>query len=315
MLLVPIRWTGRVWALPFLTVLAPSEHYSQKHRRRHKKSTDWARQMLLQTRRWLPNRLLVIVADSGYAVLELLARLAATTPSITCITRLRLDARLYGPPPKRKRGRAGRPRLVGLRLPSLKQVLTNPRTRWSSVRFSDWYGHGPRTVDLASGTAIWYHGGMPPVAIRWVLLRDPKKRFQPQALLCTDRSQSAPQIVRWFQMRWQVEVTFQEVRTHLGVETQRQWSDPAIARTTPVLFGLFSLVTLLADRLAGHGCLPVRHTAWYRKQRPTFVDALASVRNRLWHAVNFSLSPPKGRYKKTSARLPPHVQEALCYAS
>lgn len=313
MLLAPIPWAARVWALPFLTALAPSERYCQQYRRRHKKLTVWARQLLLQARRWLPGRQLVVVADGAFAVLDLLARLVRA--DFICVTRLRLDARLYQPAPRRRPRAAGRPRLVGSRLPSLKQVLADPATRWTRVTVSHWYGQGPRQVDLVSGTGIWYHGGLPPVAIRWVLLRDPNGRFDPQALLCTDLRQPPLQILRWFQMRWQVEVTFQEVRTHLGVETQRQWSDLAIARTTPILLGLFSLVTLLANRLVRCGHLPVRQAAWYRKPQPTFADALAAVRRRCWHQLSFSMSRQHHNSKKIPRRFLRQLQEAVCYGA
>jgi len=130
-------------------------------------------------------------------------------------------------------------------------------------------------VEIASGTAVWYHAGKPPVAVRWVLIRDPQQRFDTQALLCTDPNALAADVVRWFVRRWSVEVTFQEARAHLEIETQRQWSWHAIARTTPILLGLFSLVTLIADRLVVGCAIPVRTSAWYRKTQPTFSDALA----------------------------------------
>jgi hypothetical protein len=69
MLLAPIPWAGRVWALPFLTCLAPSQRYYEGRARAHKKVTDWGRQMIGQLRRWLPDRKLVIVADSEFAVI------------------------------------------------------------------------------------------------------------------------------------------------------------------------------------------------------------------------------------------------------
>jgi hypothetical protein len=100
---------------------------------RHKALTDWARQLLLQLRRWLPERELAMVADGGFAALDLLTRLAGLRRPITCITRLRLDARLYAGPAPRRPGKPGRPRLVGARLPNLQQVLANPRTRWKTV--------------------------------------------------------------------------------------------------------------------------------------------------------------------------------------
>jgi len=246
MLLAPIPWAKRVWALPFLTALAPSERYYEKCVRGHKKLTDWARQMLLQVRRWLPERTLVVVADSSFAAILLLWRMAHLANPICMITRLRLDAALYEPAPPREPGQIGRPRLKGKRLPKLTQVLQDAKTVWTTLIIANWYGEGRRKVDIVSGTAVWYHTGMPPVPIRWVLIRDPRGKFKPQALLCTDLKVEPLQILQWFMMRWRLEVTFQEVRAHLGVETQRQWSDLAIARTTPALLGLFSLVTLLA---------------------------------------------------------------------
>ena len=135
--------------------------------------------------------------------------------------------------------------------------------RHGEVEESDCHRRGSACVlvEVTSATAVWYHTGLPPVPIRWVLVRDPKGKFETRALLCTQLDQQPRQILQWFLWRWQVEVTFQEVRTHLGVETQRQWSDLAIQRTTPVLLGLFSIITLLAHQLVRGGKLPVRQAA------------------------------------------------------
>jgi hypothetical protein len=280
MLLVPVPWAGRVWALPFLTALAPSERYCRERGLRRKKLTDWGRQLVLQARRWMPGRPLVLVADSGFSALEFLA--ALLRQEVICVTRLRLDAALYGPAPPRRPGAVGRPRTKGARLPTLAEVLANGGTPWQRLAVPGWYGEGDRIVEICSGCALWRHAGMPVVPIRWVLLRDPHRRFDPQALLCTDTAQDPVQVVRWFVQRWQLEVTFREVRDHLGVETQRQWSDKAIARTTPCLLALFSIVALLATRLDRHARLRVSATAWYRKKRPTFSDTLAAVRRQIW---------------------------------
>ena len=196
---------------------------------------------------------------------------------MTVITRLRLDAALYDPAPARKAGTNGRPRLKGARQPTLAQRLDDSQTRWETLTVA-WYGGVARLVEVASGTAVWYHNGLPPVAIRWVLLRDPQGQFVPQALLSTDQAINAVQLIEWFVWRWQVEVTMHEARTHLGVETQRQWSDLAILRTTPALLGLFSLVTVFAHQLLQGQPLPVRQAAWYAKTLPTFADTLAFVR-------------------------------------
>jgi DDE superfamily endonuclease len=261
MRLSPVPWACRVWALPFFTVLAPSERYNQQHRRRHKKLTDWGRQMIRQLRRWLPHRQLVVVADSTYAVLELLACAARMREPVAIVTRLRLDAALYDSAPVRKPSTNGRPRKKGARQPTLAQRLADPNTVWQSLSVA-WYGGTTRTVELASETAVWYHNGLPPVAIRWVLIRDPQGQFDPQALLCTDQQACAQAILEWFVLRWPMEVTFHEVRAHLGVETQRQWSSLSILRTTPALFALFSLVTIFAHQLLQGQPLPVRQAAW-----------------------------------------------------
>ncbi len=174
----------------------------------------------------------------------------------------------------------------------------------------NWYGEGDRIVEIHSGTAVWRHAGMPVVPARWVLLRDPQRRFDPQGLLCTDLAQDPLQIVRWFVQRWQLEVTFREERDHLGVETQRQWSDKAIARTTPCLLGLFSVVTLLAARLSHQARLRVSAAAWYRKRRPTVSDTLAAVRRQVWCEMGLLTS----RQSPEPAKLRPALREGIVYA-
>jgi hypothetical protein len=315
MLLVTIPWAGRVWALPFFTVLAPSERYHQQRGQRHKSLADWARQMIGQLRRWLPDRDLVVVADSTYAVLELLDGCAHLDPPVTMVTRLRLDAALYEPAPARAPGTLGRPRKKGKRLPTLEQVRDNPRTRWRKITVPRWYSQGARPVEIVSRTAVWYHSGKPVVPLRWVLIRDPRKKFATQALLCTDRQAEPEQIITWFVQRWQLETTFQAVRTHLGVETQRQWNEPAIARTTPALMGLFSLVTLLAHRQNEREPLPVRQAAWYVKERPTFADAIAAVRHELWEYALFCTLSPKTDVRKLQQALLQRFGDTLCYAA
>ena len=212
-----VPWAGRHWALPVLTVLAPSTRYYRQQGRRHKKLTDWARQMILQPPhgepaepRWLPQRSLVLVGDNGYAVLDLLHCCQSLREPVTLIARLRLDAALYAPAPPRQPGQNGRPPLKGARRPSLKALLDQPQVTWTSAAVA-WYDGTTRTVELTSQTAVWYRSGKPPVLIRWVLIRDPQGAFATQALLCTDPAADPTQILEWFVLRWQLEVTFQEV--------------------------------------------------------------------------------------------------------
>jgi DDE superfamily endonuclease len=314
MLLAPIPWANRVWALPFLTVLAPSERYHQERKMQHKQLTDWARQMIIQVRCWLPDRVLVVVADSSYAAIELLSACACLPRPVTIVTRLRLDAALYDPAPPRERGKKGAPRKKGERQPTLAQRLHDSATVWETVTVR-WYGGTMRQVDLASGTAIWYHTGMPVVPLRWVLIRDPLGKFEPQALLCTDQSTAAAQIVEWFVLRWQLEVTFEEARAHLGVETQRQWSDLAIVRTTPALLALFSLITLFAHQLLQGQDMAVRQATWYQKAVPTFSDTLAYVRQQLWPVSISWMSGAKGDVVIIPKALFERLTDTLAFAA
>ena len=314
MLLTPIAWANRVWALPFLTVLCPSERFYAQRGRRHHTVLERAWQSIRLVRRWLPNRELVFVADSSFAALEWLA-LVARLPRVSVITRLRLDAALYDPPPPRAPGQRGRPRLKGKRRPTLEAVLADEKTQWSTLTVDDWYGEGPREVDVATDTAVWYHTGKPPVAIRWVLIRDPQERFKPQALLSTNLEYTCAQMLAWFVRRWTMEVTFEEARAHLGMETQRQWNDRAIARATPALLSLYSVITLTAHLLIEKGETWVRSTAWYGKTRPTFSDAIAWTRRHLWEHIHFSTSHQETDLIKIPRALLERFTEALCYAA
>lgn len=315
MLLAPIPWAGRVWALPFLTVLAPSERYHHERTKRHKTLARWAGQMIGQVSRWLAPRKLVVVADSAYAVIELLDQIIRLRRPVTMVTRLRLDAALYEPAPEREPGTLGRPRKKGQRLPTLEAVAADARTKWRRITVPRWYSRGARPVEIVTGTAVWYHSGKPPVEIRWVLIRDPWEEFDTQALLCTDLEATPEQILTWFVQRWPLEVTFEEARAHLGIETQRQWNEQAIRRTTPVLLGLFSIVTLLAHRLNERKKLTVRQAAWYQKKRPTFSDALAAVRRELWECALFTTCTPKTDIQKLQQALLERFADTLCYAS
>jgi len=312
MLLCEIPWAGRVWALPFMTCLCPSERYCRERGRAHRKLTDRARQMLSLAARWLPERELVVTADSSFAALELLA---AVRESVTVVTRLRLDAALYEPRAPRRAGQVGRPRKTGRRLPTLRAVADAPKTRWQKLTVKGWYGEGERVVEVVSQTCVWYHRGLPPVPIRWVLVRDPQKKFSTQALLSTRLEAEPVEILAWFVKRWQMEVTFEEVRAHLGVETQRQWSETAIARTTPCLLGLHSLICLLAARLLKRRKLPARTAAWYAKRSATFSDTIAFVRRFLWSHQHFQMSVTEAEMTKVPRLLLERLTETLCYAA
>jgi hypothetical protein len=203
----------------------------------------------------------------------------------------------------------------GLRLPKLEAVLFDAQTKWQRLTVSQWYGRSQRLLEVATGTALWYSQGKPVVPIRWVLVRDVEGKLDAKAFLCTDLEASPIEIISWFVKRWQVEVTFEEVRAHLGVETQRQWSDLAILRTTPLLLGLFSLTTLLADQLQRQQELYIGTASWYQKQLPSFSDAIAAVRRKMWHPRYYRVSGSEAETFTIPRPLFDAVIETLAYAA
>jgi hypothetical protein len=225
MVLARLPWAERVWALPFLTVLAPSDRSYHTRGRQPQSRLERARQAVQK----------------------------------------------------------------GTRLPTLAQRVADQAPCGKMVNIAPWYGQEARWVHLTSATAVWYHLGLPAVPIRWVLIRDPAGKFAPPALLSTTLVLAPVPILTWFVQRWQLDTTVAEARTHLGLETSRQWHDQSTRRTTPALFGRYAIVTLAAAHLRGHQPVSVRTTAWYPTQQATFSETIASVRRALWRAERFSL--------------------------
>lgn len=312
MLLAPLPFTTRRWALPLLTLLAPSERYDAERKRTHMTLIEKGCTALLLLARWLPGRKIVCVVDSSFAALEFLERVRAR---VSVITRLRLDAALFEPAPERRAGQPGRPRRKGAVLPKLQSLLDDAQQCWASLVLARWYQQKDRTVEVLTGTAVWYHSGKPVVPLRWVLVRDPQKKFPAQAFLSTDLSLTAKQILEYYLERWQIEVTFEEARQHLGFETQRQWSDTAIKRTTPIILALYSIVTLIAAQLYDSQQLLIRKSAWYSKEQSTFCDALAAVRRLLWRHQSFSMSDSELQSEKIPRIFYQHLIDTLAYVA
>lgn len=290
-LVVSLPWTPYEWSLPFLVITLSTPKVSEKLGIRHKTVAQRTAQVVCWLRRTLPGREIHLIGDGAYSVIHL--GLRAQACGVTLIAPLRLDARLFDHPaaPITASGkkRRGRPAKVGQRLPNLTEVATASTTLWHRGKLA-WYGGQSEVVDWATGTALWYSTGTPPLFIRWVLVRDPAGKRPLRAYFSTDTYQQAPAIIADFVKRWSIEVTFEEVRAHLGVETQRQWSDKAIERTTPALLGLYSLITLMAVAFFQDESIPVFQAAWYKKPHASFHDVLASVRLRLWRHMLFQTS-------------------------
>ena len=309
MLLVPVPWSRRRWALPFLAIPTFTPATSAKLGRRYRTVPERTEVLVRLIRRWQPHRPIRVVGDSAFATMGLAQ--TCLTSRVRLISRLVLNAQLDEPPPGGKR--RGPKAKKGRRQPKLVERLADAATAWQRQGVA-WYGQQQRPLDLTTGTALWHTDGFDPLPIRWVLVRDPHGHLSPYALFCTDPAVDALGILAAYLQRWNVEVTFEEVRAHLGVETQRQWTTRAIGRTTPCLLGLFSLVTLLA-RVLHPATLPTRQAAWYPKAEPTFADALAPVRRHLWASQNSGTSaimpdqtPIPGPWREA-------LSEAACYAA
>jgi len=300
---VKLPWSNLSCALPFLHLLLTTPKVSASLSQRHRTVAQRTRQVVCWLRRTLPGRRINLIGDGAYSVIEL--GLRCQSQGVTLIAPLRLDARLFDYPPSRmtptSQKRRGRPACVGQRLPTLQQVASQDSPTWHRSRI-EWYGGHTEIVDWATGTALWYSTGTPPLHLRWVLVRDPHGQRSTGAYFSTDVHQAAPAIIADFVKRWSHEVTFEEGRAHLGIETQRQYSDKAIERTTPALFALFSLVVLMAHALYPNGQLPLSQVAWYHKTHPCFHDLLFLVRRRLWCHFLFQTSalPPDVRFFSTS---------------
>lgn len=254
---------------------------------------------------------LTIFGDSAYSVIEL--GLASRRRAVRLIAPLRLDARLFTPTPERAPGTVGRPRVAGDRLPNLDVVLADPETAWSSATVRRYDG-ADRKLEIASGTAVCYHSGFEALPIRWVVVRDPAGRLEPRAYSSMRPEDEAAAIPAEVVKRWPIEVTFEEARAHLGVETQRQWPDLAIERETPCLLGLYSVVALLGEALHRVSPIAIRTAAWYSKAEATFSDVLAAVQRECWGFLDIRTS----RRDPTCAEIPrpqlDRLLNAVCYA-
>lgn len=294
MLIVPLPWCKRPWALPFMTILAPSKKANQAKNREHKTSVDWTILAVRMIARWL-KRAFILIGDGGFACIRL--GHSCVKNNVTLVSRLRLDVALYEFAPTPAKGQPGRRREKGNRIPSLKQLANDFTQSWRDAT-ATWYGGEAKQVRILSGINLWYSPGEKPLLIRWVLVFDTDTN-QAEAFFSTDIKLEPEKIINYFILRWNVEVTFFETRAHLGIETQRQWSDKAIARTTPCLMALFSLICLFAIEMLKNQSLPVVSYAWYdKKGEATFSDILAFVRRDIWVSRNFNDSTFDGDYMK-----------------
>jgi hypothetical protein len=314
MLIIPLPWTRRPWALPFLTVLAPSGASDGAEGRRHKTTVCRARQMIMQVRRWLSDRAVILVGDGTYAAVSLALCCAGMSNPVTLVSRLRTDANLYDDPLPNQPGKRGPKPKKGKKQAKLGERIKDPSTTWETIEVL-WYDGVIRTMEILSGISLWHTPGPHPVRIRWVVVRDPEGKLRTEAFFCTDTLAAPEQIIRWFVMRWNIEVTFEELRAHMGFGTQRQWSDKAIARTTPALFGLFSLIVLMASSIIKDGSIPLANCAWYKKSESSFSDVIALVRRHIWSSRYLANSCQNNESANFDENLFEIMLRLICYGT
>jgi len=281
---IKVPFCSRPWALPVLVALVRPEEWNPQHGRRHKTPTRRAMQLLAMLMHGFPERKLMLVGDGGYASHELARFCHRHQEHVTLGSRFHPQANLYEAPANRRSRNAGRPPVKGRKLPMPHDVGQPSKGQRFTV---DAWGGGPRCVELSSGEGHGFKaknsGGRVPV--RWVFVDDLTSTHRDESFHGTDPALAREKIVGRFTGRWSIEVTFQEVRAHLGFTTVRNGSRKSVLRTAPCRLGLFSLVSLMLAR-AGEAQTPKAASGpWYPKTEATFSDAMRTVRRQCWQEI------------------------------
>jgi DDE superfamily endonuclease len=304
---VKFPFARRPWALPVLCALYRSKELNQAEKRRHKTPPDLAEQLMAVLIHWFPERKFILAGDGGYASHHLAGFCHRHRKHVSLVSRFHGDASLYEAPPRRQR-KNGRPPAKGRKLPKPCQGVAKTRRRAFSV---DWYGGQKRRVELVWGEGQWYRSGEGLVPIRWVFVHDIQGTHRDEYFYTTDPTLAPDRIVSLFTARWSIEVTFQEVRRHLGFATPRNWCQKSVLRTAPCLLGLFTLVTLIFARLWKRARTAPRSFPWYAKREITFSDAIAQVRRLCWGEV-LKQGPKHGAVLKLPRRVRLTLLDQLC---
>jgi hypothetical protein len=276
-LLVRFPFARRLWALPALVSLYLTEEENTRQRRRHKTPSQLLRQQVCALLHWFPDRRFILAADGNYATHEL-ARLAARFPGrLTFVSKFYPNANLYAPAPAYAGN--GRPPQKGPELPSPAAVVAQAKER--QRRNVGWYGGGRREVAVVTGTGLWYRSGEGTVPVRWVFVQDLTGTHRDEYFFTTDQGMSPAALIETYTGRWNIETTFQELRSYLGLETTRGWCKNTVLRAEPCLFGLYTVVALVYASLPAKDA-GVRWVDWPGKRAVTFSDAITAVRRWLW---------------------------------
>jgi hypothetical protein len=313
---VKFPFASRPWALPVLVGLYRTREVNEQEGRRHKTPIALARQLISALLHWFPDRRFILLGDGGFASHGLARFCHRHRRRLTLVSLLHPRAHLCEAPPEPRRGRLGRRRIRGGKLPHPQDAVADARTkrRRATVR---WYGGKTRRVEFVSRVAQWYKATEGLVPIRWVFVHDLEGTHEDRYFYCTDPALSPPAIIGLYTGRWSIEVTFQEVRQHLGFATPRNRKDQSVLRTAPCLLGLFSVVSLLFHRIGAGGKVVPQPAAypWYAKVEVTFSDALAAVRRQFWRETIFSQALPHRGLKTIPLKLRDTLLDYLSLAA
>lgn len=309
---VRVPGAKRTWALPMLVALYRTPQASHQAGVVHKTPPKLMRGLLAVWMRWFPLRTTVFAGDGGFASHELAGFVSRHQNRLTLVSKFPPQAVLHDRPPQRMPGQSGRPRVVGKRLPSPQDVVasTNKRRRLTVK----WYGGGTRRIEVVSGVGHWYRQGQGLVLVRWVYVRDLTGDHRDEYFFSTEIRMSVKRIVETFVGRWDIEVTFEEMREHLGLKTTRGRCRNTVLRVEPCLFGLYSLIVYWFVHLPKRNRETI-HVAWVGKTSLTFSDALASVRYNAWDDYLFQQPHQNRPYEKLTAHKKNTILKALALAT
>ncbi|MCA9038569.1 MAG: transposase [Planctomycetaceae bacterium] len=292
---VKVPGTDRSWALPMLIALYRTPKESLQRGLRHKTPPELMQGLLALWLRWFPSRKAVFSGDGAFATHKLSQFAARNSSRLTLVSKFVPDAVLHSPPPPRQRGQIGRTRIVGNRLPSPEQVVaTTQKRRGLTVQ---WYGGGRRRVEIVTGVGHWYRQGQGLVKVRWVFVHDLTGHHRDEYFYSTEPGIRAADVIEAFVGRWDIEVTFEEMREHLGLETTRGRVRNTVLRVEPCLFLLHTLTAFWYSKLPTHQSGKIT-VGWRGKTSITFSDAIAAVRRCLWDVHLFQ-----------HPRIRPHVEK------
>jgi hypothetical protein len=310
--LVRPPFAHRPWALPVLVALYRSKEDNRKRGRPHRTPAELMQVLLRLLLRWFPGRSFRFAGDAGYGSHDMAELAARSQERLHLVSKFHPKANLYLPPPRVAGKRPnGRPRKKGAKLPSPQQVVARSPAARHDVA---WYGGGRRDVEVVSGTGHWYKGGRGLVEVRWVFVRDLTGTHRDEYFYTTDLAMTPAEVVEAYAERWNIETTFAEMRSYLGLETTRGHCPKTVLRAEPCLFGLYGVVALLHEQLPAEAQAEPG-VEWEGKATVTFSDAITAVRRWLWTSWAFAKAGHDDPFTKLPEPLRRTLLSALAPAS